>query len=465
MTTKLADLPSRCFHGVIPSVIATSAPDGTPNVSYLSSIEPLAGDQLAVSCQFFNKTKQNVCVSPYACVEVYDPISFEAYRLELRYHHEECSGPLFERMRLRIEAIASHVGMKGVFRLRSADVFDVLSIERREGYLDGTELPLPARAPDPRPRTEIRALQIVSGRVRQASDLDSLLRELFAALEDELGFGHAMVLVPDETGGRLVVIGTHGYEADTVGGEVQLGDGLIGTVARERRVVRVTGVGADLRYQRAIRAGLQRSAPRHQLALEIPLPGLPDAQSQLAIPLVAGDRLLGVLAVESRERVAFEEWHETFLEIVGNQVAATMDAVVRREREDAAVEPAPPEAAPEPERCEDHASCPARRFRFFPGDDCLFVEDEYLIRNVPARILWYVLGAHVASGRVDFTNRELRVQPSLGLPEYRDNLESRLVLLRRRLAEKCPALRLTPTGRGRFRLESDVRILLEEEPA
>ncbi len=65
--------------------------------------------------------------------------------------------------------------------------------------------------------------------------------------------------------------------------------------------------------------------PASTTCADIPLPGLADAKSVLAIPLTVGDRLVGVLSAEDRDPMRFGEWHEAYLQIVGNQIALGID--------------------------------------------------------------------------------------------------------------------------------------------
>ena len=107
------------------------------------------------------------------------------------------------------------------------------------------------------------------------------------------------------------------------------------------------------------------------------------------------------------------------------------------------------------------SAAPATRVRFFAVDGSTFLDDDYLIKGVAGRILWSLLGHHHDEGRVEFTNKEVRLDPTLELPEFRDNFESRLILLKRRLDERGAPIRIEKTGRGRFRLLVDGPLRLE----
>ncbi|MCB9894238.1 MAG: GAF domain-containing protein [Planctomycetes bacterium] len=436
-----------CFQGVVPAAIATCDASGVPNVAYVSQVYYLDEGHVALSCQFFNKTRRNIDQNPYACVKVMHPVTLDAWRLDVKFVRAESSGPLFDEMELRIQAIAAHTGMKGIFRLLSSDIYEVLDVQHVPGYL------MPGSGDAPRlemgdTRAELRGLQVLSDRVSRTDDLADLLKTLLHSLCELFRVQHAMFLMHDDSDARLYAVESAGYDTSGVGAEVALGEGLIGTVARTRRPLRVSGMAEMLRYGRAVRQEMQ--AEGAQLCEEIPLPGLCDAQSQLALPLAVGERLIGVLALESADPLAFQDWHEAYLSLLANQAALAIERLAERADE---------EPLPEPDR--PPLAARRRTFTWYEKDEVVFCDGEYLVRNVPGRIFWKLLTEHSQTGRTEFANRELRMDDSLGLPAYKDNLESRLILLRKRLAERCPDVRLVPVRRGRFVLERDCELELE----
>ncbi len=469
---KLSSI-SRCFEGIVPASIATCSKDGIPNQAHLSQVQLIDERHVALSRQFFNKTTRNILENPQACVALWDPITFEVYLLDALYVRSETKGPLFDKMSARIDAIASHSGLTGVFRLMAAEVFEVLSVRHVTSHLapppptpSASMMDLPAlTAEPPETREELWALQRITLRMNEARDLGSLLSGLLDSLDEDFGFHHAQVLLLDETGKRLFTVASHGYEESGVGSEVVFGEGLIGTAARDRCILRVGRLEAEMRYGRNVRAESLRHDATSATRPEIPLAGLRDAQSVMSLPLLMQGRLVGVLALESRRPNQFELWHEAFLGVVANQVAVHIQRLSQADTH-ADDEPRPVVATRARPAAPSRAQSRRRRHLvFYQNDDCVFADGEYLIRNVPGRILWKILKAHAQEGRTELSNRELRLDPALGLPAVKDNLESRLILLRKRLEQKCPDIRLPSSGRGRFAIEVDCDLELSERPS
>ena len=121
------------MQGVLPSHVVTCALDGTPNSTVVSQVYYVDSDHVALSYQFFSKTIKNIRENPRALASIVNPETLESWDLEIEYDHSETSGPVFDVMDMQIEAIASMTGMKGIFKLRAADIYRVISATKIVG--------------------------------------------------------------------------------------------------------------------------------------------------------------------------------------------------------------------------------------------------------------------------------------------------------------------------------------------
>jgi predicted pyridoxine 5'-phosphate oxidase superfamily flavin-nucleotide-binding protein len=441
----------RCFGGAIPAVLSTASADGVPNVTFISKAHRVDDERIALSNQFMSKTARNLAANPRACVLLIDPATHEEYRLSLVYERTERRGHVFEKLRAEIDALAALTGMQHVFRLRAADVFRVLDIAEVPMNVQSAPVGVPPVQRDP--SADMGALAELSARIGRCTDLDVLVETTLDGLDRLLGYSHVHVLLLDEEGRRLYTIGSHGFSADSVGAEVVVGEGFIGGAAARCEPARVGNLRQMAKYSASIRRGYIESGV--EAGREIPMPGLPDAESRLVVPAMALGQLIGVLVADSEAAVAFGAADEQLLGVVATLLANAVEHVRALERDD---EPAP--APPAPTARAVGAARPLT-VRFFAVDGSTFLDGDYLIKGVAGRILWSLLRQHTADGRVDFTNKELRLDSSLDMPGFKDNLESRLILLKRRLDERGAPVRIEKTGRGRFRLHVESALRLD----
>ncbi|MFP5392180.1 MAG: GAF domain-containing protein [Gammaproteobacteria bacterium] len=419
------------LEGAMPGTLATASADGMPNLAQVAHVQYVDSQHIALPCQFFNQTRRNLQAHPQATLALTDPFTGALYRLGLEYVRSDADGALFGQMRARFAALASHTGLSGMFTLQCADVFRVLAISQAPG----ATLPAP-----PARRNMLAALRRATERIRLDAGLDALLEDTLAALESEFGIRHAMALLFDEARGSLACAAVRGYGA---GGppEIALGAGVIGVAAQERTPIRIGHMNSEYGYHRAIRASTVECGFGVALGDEIALPGLPEPRSQMALPMLGDERLIGVLYVESTLELRFTCDDEDALAVLAAQLGQDIEDMQASGQ--VTVEAAAPPVA---------ASGDALVVKHFAYNDSVFLGEDYLIKGVAGSIFATLVADCIQTGRTEFSNRELRLDPRVRLPGLSDNLEARLLLLSRRLDERSAPVRIEKTGRGRFKL-------------
>ncbi len=157
-----------------------------------------------------------------------------------------------------------------------------------------------------------RQLQVVTkvgSAIVSIREFDTLLAEVTRLISDQFGFYHVGIFLLDASGKRAVL-----RAANSEGGQRMLarghtlevgGVGIVGYVSREHQPRIAADVGEDAVY--------------------FDNPDLPETRSEMALPLLAGGRLLGVLDIQSKEEVAFSQEDVETLRGLADQVAVALD--------------------------------------------------------------------------------------------------------------------------------------------
>jgi two-component system, NtrC family, response regulator AtoC len=175
-----------------------------------------------------------------------------------------------------------------------------------------------------RTREEVRVLRQVSSELNATLDLDAIYGVVLRTMDELFGFRHALILLTEDDGRMLRVAAARGYKLPCMGARIPVGTGVIGLAARQRKVLRVGNLSRHRAYAAAVRKQIEKSGAAAELD-EVPtLPGLPRAETQIAIPLLSHDRLVGMFAVESEDVPTFGERDEELATIVGNLAAGAL---------------------------------------------------------------------------------------------------------------------------------------------
>ena len=174
-----------------------------------------------------------------------------------------------------------------------------------------------------RRNTEIEIIEKVASQINKTLNLDKIASAMLKNMDSFFGFKHTMILLLDETEQSLKVLATHGYEDQGIGAKVEIGVGVIGMVAKRKKLMRMANMGMQRNYMQAIKQQIT-TKDEEKTSNVVDLPGLKDAESQVAIPMLLEDELIGVFSVESKEVNIFDKSDEMIIRILANQTASAL---------------------------------------------------------------------------------------------------------------------------------------------
>jgi sigma-B regulation protein RsbU (phosphoserine phosphatase) len=151
---------------------------------------------------------------------------------------------------------------------------------------------------------ELLAVMVEIGReINEILSLDELLEKIAQLTRRFIDYQIFAILLVDEESNDLFFRFTIGYPDTIEGKHIKFGEGLVGTAAQRREAVLVEDVSKDSRYISVVE----------------------EVRSELAIPLVSRNRVVGVLDIESPQANYFRPHHQKVLTLLASQLAVAID--------------------------------------------------------------------------------------------------------------------------------------------
>ncbi len=159
---------------------------------------------------------------------------------------------------------------------------------------------------------QLEASTLIARSAAMVRNLDELLESVVEQITERFGYYHAAIFLTDPAEKFLVLQAASsegGKKMIQRGFKTEIGrQGMVGYAAYQRRPRIAQDVSTDTAYLR--------------------VPELPETRSEAALPLIARNRVLGVLDIQSDEPNAFRSDDIYTLQNMADQIALAMDNAI-----------------------------------------------------------------------------------------------------------------------------------------
>lgn len=150
----------------------------------------------------------------------------------------------------------------------------------------------------------------IARQVNAVQDLEEIFDQVVSLTKETFGFNPVNIFLLDHHSGDAVLQASSDQSLSTFGARLKAGQGIVGASATMRETIVCDHTSLDKRFVAQLELH-NNTAP-------------PDTQSEIAVPLIVNDEILGVLDVQSPTPAVFTEREQTVLEALAAEVASAI---------------------------------------------------------------------------------------------------------------------------------------------